>query len=188
VRQAIVPVLAVALLAGASVSLPSVAAADDEVIEEADVVDVTPEQATPPLADKVSRMHPALVHMPIAWIFLLLFIDGATFFSRRQWAGAGVWILGLSVASCIPALVTGFLREDYMPKTAGAMIDRHSTFALATSAVLAVALVVRLLRRNRLEGGWKWAYLGLVIVAAVLVGMTGRPGGQIVFGPHFAPI
>lgn len=171
------------------------AQADDDIEEVDDVVEVkvAPVAASTGVAglpDLIGRLHPAVVHFPIAWLVLLFLFDLGAFVLRKESCErCGVVVLAVAVASCLPALASGFLREDRMGATPemDALIDVHKLLMLAVTGVAALALVLRLARRNRLAGGWKAVYLALVAVAAALVGAGGHWGGKIVYGKDFLP-
>ena len=48
-------------------------------------------------------------------------------------------------------------------------------------------LIIRLARRNKLEGALRWIYLLLLIIASVVVGFGGHLGGQLVYGEQHLP-
>src|SRR5512143_3880246 len=85
----------------------SAAAAGAEDIPEA--TEVTPLQPGPEkpvrppgLRQMVGRVHPLLVHFPIAWMLLLVLVDGVTFFLHRPgWSRAGLLILLAAVVSMV---------------------------------------------------------------------------------------
>jgi uncharacterized membrane protein len=188
----------IVLLAVGSIALaqtpPAPAAADD--IEEVD--DVVEVKAAPAVAtagpagvsDLLGRLHPAVVHFPIAWLLLLLLLDLGAFVLRRDACErCGVVVLAVAVASCLPALASGLLREDHVGSAPGMadLVGVHEGLMFAVTGVAALALALRLARRNRLAGGWKAAYLALVAAAAVLVGVGGHWGGKLVYGKDFLP-
>ncbi len=134
----------------------------------------------------LGRFHPALVHVPIAWLLLVVLLDVLTFSLRRD--GFGRWglytLIGTTVA-LLPACLTGLLRAGPVAAAspaAASLVAVHRGVMLGTIALTAVALAVRLGRRNRLEGAWKAAYLALIGTAFALVMIGAHLGGRIVFG------
>jgi hypothetical protein len=61
----------------------------------------------------------------------------------------------------------------------------HRNWMLATAALVVIAAGLRLGRRNRLPGPWRWAYLGLIAAACGTLIWGGHLGGQLVYGQDF---
>ncbi|HET6347369.1 MAG TPA: DUF2231 domain-containing protein [Myxococcota bacterium] len=140
--------------------------------------------------EMVGHLHPAVVHMPIGWLVLLLLLDLAAFLlNRPELLPVGPWV-GLGVVlSFIPAAITGLLRFDGLPQdpeaAAPALLHRNVMYGCLVLCI--VALVVRVMNRNELEGRNKWIYLGLVASACLTVTIGGHLGGQLVYGNDFLP-
>ncbi len=134
----------------------------------------------------LARLHPVIVHFPLAGIplamlaFLVWTVTGRDAFAKAD----AVPLLTASVAAAA-AVVTGNMAYDAMQfgEALHRIAERHEWSATA-SMVLAIALsVLRIWRWNRLTGPWRWAYgLGL-LAACALLAITGFWGGSLVFGP-----
>jgi uncharacterized membrane protein len=138
----------------------------------------------------VGRLHPALVHLPIAWLVLLVLVELGSLIRRRQeWERTGLWLLLLAVASAIPAIATGLLRAEEMlaeaPEAAGLAL-RHRNLMFGAAGAAAVALALRLARRPP-RGAWRALYLAIVLAAAGLVGYGAHLGAKMVFGVDYLP-
>lgn len=163
---------------------------DPEVIEDADVAEVRqPAAAQKGIADLFGRFHPPLVHLPIAWLLLMLIIDGGTFVLGRPWERAGYYVLMLAAASCVPAVMTGLLREECVKGSPEfkAIVPVHKWLAVTTMSLTLLALIIRVSKKNKLEKASKYAYLSIIFAAGLLVGIVGHKGGQLVFGKDFLP-
>jgi uncharacterized membrane protein len=176
-----------------------------EVIEVIEEVDVVPAGEGGPgaaaggggageqrmsLAEVAARMHPALVHLPIAWLLLLLLLDLlGVGLGREPFRAVGPWVGVLTALSFLPAAVTGLLRQNYPPydRIADPLLLTHRNLMLTVAGVTLAAVGLRLARRNRLGGAWRWAYLALVAGAAALVTIAGHLGGKLVFGENYLP-
>jgi len=173
---------------------PPAAAVDDDEVEEA-----TPTVTAAPAAparlgalELVGRVHPLLVHFPIAWLILLAMIDAVALLLRRPgWDRVGWPLLALTVASFVAAAVTGLIRGGHVLAGASAELSArvllHRNSALATAGVVLLALALRTWRRNRLAGAARLVYLVLLAAALGLVGLTGHLGGELSLGEGYLP-
>ena len=138
-----------------------------------------------------ARLHPAIVHFPLAGFplafiaFLIYRLAGWDHFASADVVPG----LGATLSAGL-AVISGNLAESSMSFSASMrqIADRHQ-FAGTTLLVLGILLsLLRLWRRNRLKGAWAWVY-GIGLVLSCLVSMaTGYLGGSLVFGPdHLRP-
>jgi len=80
-----------------------------EEIQDVAAVEVTP-AAQPGLMQLVGRIHPAVIHFPIAWLTLLLLIETVALFTgKAEWSKFGLYVLILTLLSFIPAVTTGWI-------------------------------------------------------------------------------
>ncbi len=169
---------------------PSHKAADPGQIE--DVQEVTPvETAAPPSgAGLLGRMHPALVHFPIGWVFLLLIVETAALITRRdELAKPGFLLLVLACLSFIPAATTGFLRASSIgndPEFRALMVP-HRNMNIAAAVLCLAALVLRIWGKKRSGAPARWPYLLLLAGACALLLVAGHLGGKMVFGANYLP-
>lgn len=194
-RLAIFVVLAGVAATSALALAPVPAAAEPTPAPEqiSDVQIVTPstgEGKPTDLGDLVGRFHPALVHFPIAWLVGLAIIDFFGLVRRREeWQRAGIFVLAGTVLSLLPTAATGLLRAAHMPTDAAthALLVTHRTLNFAVAGLVLAAFALRLWRRNSLQGGWRIAYLGLVVAACGVVLLAADFGGRMVYGPDYLP-
>jgi uncharacterized membrane protein len=174
---------------------PTRAAADPTPVLEqiGDVQTVTPgegEGKPTGFSDLVGRLHPALVHFPIAWLVGLAFIDFVGLvLGRETWQRPGLFVLAGTVLSLLPTAATGLMRAVHMPSDAAvhALLVTHRTLNFAVTGLVVAALSLRLLRQNRLRRWSRIAYLGLVFAATGLVLVAADFGGRMVYGPDYLP-
>jgi len=196
---------AVALAAAAVADEPAEELEEIEEVETIEEVDVVPAggggagtaaggegagEKRLGFAETAARMHPALVHLPIGWLLLLLLVDlVGVGLAREPFRAVGPWIGVLTVLAFVPAAATGLLRQSFPPydRVADPLLVTHRTLMLAVAGVTLVAVALRLLRRNRLTGAWKWAYLVLLAGAAATITIAGHLGGKLVFGENYLP-
>jgi len=161
----------------------------DEVqeLQEVAAVDASSSPSVPTL---LGRMHPALVHFPIGWVFLLLIVEALEVWSGREdLSRAGLLILALACLSFVPAAITGFLRAASMPddSESRALLLLHRNINIAAGIVCLGALALRLGRLSNGSRTVRWTYLSFVAASAVLLLIAGHLGGKMVFGSDYLP-
>lgn len=134
----------------------------------------------------LGRLHPVIVHFPVAGIPLALlgFLIG-TLTGRDTFARSDVVPLTLAAAAAVAAVITGNIARASMQftSTMHGIVERHE-FAGTTLMILILGLTaLRLWRWQRLAGAWRWIYCAGLLAASLLVGVTGYLGGSLVFGP-----
>jgi uncharacterized membrane protein len=178
--------------AGAAVAASRMAPAPEQVEELGEVSVVTTSAEGKPTSswDLLGRLHPALVHFPIGWLMLLLVVDVVGLCLRRvDWQKWGYFALIGTALSLVPTAVTGFLRAAFVTgdPSFGRALVIHRTLNLVVAGVVLIALVLRLWRRNHLEGTARVAYLALVFLATGLVLIAADFGGRMVYGANYLP-
>ena len=178
----------VAVAAQAPAAGPSASDTVEEIAQVEVVQAPNPEGKPAGFGDLLGRMHPALVHFPLAWLFGLLVIDVVGLgLGRSEWQRWGYFALVGTALAFLPAAVTGLVREDYMPSDpeVARALTIHRFLNFTVLGLVLAALAFRRFRRNDLQGWNRHAYLALVIVATGLVLVAADFGGKMVYGPHF---
>jgi uncharacterized membrane protein len=141
-------------------------------------------------ADLVGRLHPAIVHFPLAWLVGLALVDVvALVLGRTAWVACGLPILGATVLGLLAAAGTGLLRASFMMMDPGdhAIMVKHRTLNFVVAGLCLLALALRWQRRNDLRTPWRITYLFLIFAATILVLVSGGLGGRLVYGPDYLP-
>lgn len=141
-------------------------------------------------ADVLGRLHPAIVHFPLAWLVGLALVDFvALILGRTSWSGFGLPILGVTVLGLLAAAATGLLRAHYMFMDAGdhAVMLKHRNLNFVVAGLCVLALGLRWLRRHQFLRPWRITYLVLIFAATALVLVSGSLGGRLVYGPDYLP-
>lgn len=141
----------------------------------------------PPL---LARVHPVLVHFPVAGIPLALLGLVVAIVSRKPaFAAADVPPLLLAALAAVAAVITGNIAHDTMRFSSSLheYVQWHQYAGTTVMILVLVLSVMRVWRWNRLTGRWLWVYGSGLLLASLLVGLTGYLGGSLVFGPdHLA--
>lgn len=132
-------------------------------------------------------LHPLIVLFPIAFLVGAFGTDlGYWLTTDPFWARASVWMLGVGLASGIPAVITGlsdFLRIDRVRKrTAG---WAHLILNIVALGLAAVNYFLRL--GNSTEAIWPIGITLSLIVATVL-GLSGWYGAELIYRHKVAVI
>jgi mono/diheme cytochrome c family protein len=126
----------------------------------------------------LGRFHPTVVHLPIGLILLVPLLELAGRY-RPALLEAAMFILSLSVLSCLLALTLGYLLA-YGSGDAGAGVARHMWGAIAlTMGILACALL------RTASGGLRGFYPYLLACVLVLLAWTAHQGGSLTHGNKY---
>jgi mono/diheme cytochrome c family protein len=126
----------------------------------------------------LGRFHPTVVHLPIGLILLVPLLELAGKY-RPALLEAAMFILSLSVLSCLLALTLGYLLA-YGSGDAGAGVARHMWGAIAlTIGVLGCALL------RSASGGLRDFYPYLLVCVLALLAWTAHQGGSLTHGNKY---
>ena len=126
----------------------------------------------------LGRFHPTVVHLPIGLLLLVPLLELAGRY-RPALLEAAMFILSLSVLSCLLALVLGYLLA-YGSGDAGAGVARHMWGAIAlTIGALGCALL------RSASGGLRSFYPYLLASVLVLLAWTAHQGGSLTHGNKY---
>jgi len=130
----------------------------------------------------MGRLHPLLVHFPIALILLAPVAEMfASVTAARQWHVVSVASLRVGAVSAVAAATAGWLMAG-MPG-ASATLEWHRWFGTVTAAVAVVAVLMTAAGERSTAARWiDWIAL---LAAAVCVAATGHLGGMLVWGADF---
>lgn len=132
-------------------------------------------------------LHPLIVTFPIAFLTGVLGTDLGYWLTQDPfWARASVWLLGAGLLSGLVAAVTGmsdFLRIDRVRKHSAGWIH-----AVGNAASLFLTLVNWLLRLGDPTGAVLPLGIILSTVVAVLLGVTGWFGAELIYRHKVAVI
>jgi uncharacterized membrane protein len=140
--------------------------------------------------DAVGRLHPFLVHFPVALVLFAALAEILAVVRRdaRMSDAARFMITGAAWVA-VPAAIAGFARADAIsipPALAGAFaVHRIAGIATPVLAFLAAGLAAGVRRSGQI---WElFLYRAVLMLAAVCAALAGHFGGEIVFGAGFFP-
>lgn len=134
----------------------------------------------------LGRLHPVLVHFPLAGVPLALlgFLVWVVA-SRDAFAKADVPPLLASALFSIAAVITGNIAHDAIrySRSMHEIVEQHEFVSTSVMILILVLTLLRIWRWNRLDGRWRWIYGGGLCLATAMLMITGYLGGSLVFGP-----
>ena len=146
------------------------------------------EQASFGAARFIGRLHPLLVHFPIALLVCAFAAGlGARLAPARTWlAGMARGCLWVGALAAPLAAACGWLNARFEGYAAGT-VETHRWLGVSTAAVALLALLALefSLRRRTASGPWRMLALLLLAAAAILVGLAGHTGGLLAYGADY---
>jgi len=164
---------------------------DVEVVDSVDAVSANEGASETPftLAQIIGRNHPATVHLPIGLMLGVLLLEVlALLFTRLPLGKSGLVLSIATLTSFIPAALSGWLRsQEVYTGEAPKLFFEHRNLMIGAAVVFTASLVLRLVKRDALDGKLRFVYLGLVVLSVLLIALGGHHGGQLVYGEGFLP-
>ena len=134
----------------------------------------------------IGKLHPLVVHFPIAFIPLVLFMDLYTTCKKREPFASTRIILPLAALSALAAAGLGWvdaMHANY-PEELQTTLFRHRWSGVLTAVITGAAAVMQHLSQS----GGKCrdiTYGVLLALACVLVGVTGHLGATLIYGVDY---
>ncbi len=133
----------------------------------------------------LGRLHPALVHFPIALLLAAALAELLRMLGGAPWlASAARFCIQIGCAGALVAGATGWFSTEYGTQ-AGRDIGWHRWLACATIALSIVLLALSELAHRRAGAGPSKRYRLVLFATVVLVGVTGHFGGMLVHGSDY---
>jgi uncharacterized membrane protein len=134
-----------------------------------------------------ARMHPLLVHFPIALVAIALGFDFLFRKKEGECGDAAYWTLLLGAAGAVVASTAGWLHGAYEPHGSSTreLLDQHRWVGIAATVSAIVAAVAGFVYRTSARAGWLVPWRGGLVVAVLLVSIGGHLGGTLVYGEGF---
>jgi uncharacterized membrane protein len=139
----------------------------------------------------VGRLHPFVVHFPVALILAALLAEALCIAKREgRYTDAARFMVAVAAWAAVLSALTGLLRADGRVFEA----DKQGLFALHRLAGIAtpvLAFLASALAEGSRRTGQIWElylYRIALLLAAASAAAAGYYGGEIVFGPDFFPL
>ena len=133
----------------------------------------------------LGRLHPLVVHFPIALLLFAALFESFRIWRRRPEAGGAVSVcLVLGAVSAGVAAVFGWAKADTSEYggRSGEILQVHRWLGIAVVVASVAAVALALVLRKRKSRGLAGAYLAALLFCAAAVSAGGHYGGMLVFG------
>jgi uncharacterized membrane protein/mono/diheme cytochrome c family protein len=122
----------------------------------------------PPL---IGRLHPLVVHFPLACLLLALLAEALVLIRGQRWQPVTLFLVLIGTAGAIVAVITGgqLAQEETLA------IERHELLGWITTVGAATCSGLLLLAK-------RWPLRLALVLTAILAGLTGHLGGTLVYG------
>jgi len=132
----------------------------------------------------LGRLHPLIVHFPIALLMVAWVMDLLTIGGKRPGLRQGIyWMVGFGAISAVFAALFGwFLRtfDDY----SGELVQQHQNLGIITAALALLSYFILRHQVNRNNGNLRLFRFSLTATIAFLV-FTSHLGGSLTHGEDF---
>jgi uncharacterized membrane protein len=134
----------------------------------------------------IGRLHPLLVHFPIALILIAAVAElVATATRMPEWRAVAVANVRAGAVFAMVAAVAGWLLGSSRLVEASAGLEWHRWFGLAAAVAAVVAALTTGSVVHNPPARRMWVYRGAVFCAAGLVSVAGHLGAVLVWGADF---
>ncbi len=136
----------------------------------------------------LGRLHPMVVHFPIALLTVAAVIEAWHVLRRRPVPSeAGTYCLAFGVAGAVASVCLGTLNAAHQSMTgeAAAALERHQVMGWISTVAAMGALGAGQFVRRAGQMRTVAVYVGLLVVTGAVVGATGHLGGELVYGERY---
>jgi uncharacterized membrane protein len=135
-----------------------------------------------PLPPLLGRLHPVIVHTPIACLVLAALAELLVLLRGDRWKPATALLVAVGTIGACAAVASGILLEGEQQPN---LLERHELLGWLSlaGALIASGMLI--------AGRWvpmrRWPLFAVLLLTAGLVGLTGHIGGQMAWGPGWLP-
>lgn len=135
----------------------------------------------------LGRLHPLLVHFPIALLIVAAAVEFPRLFARRREPSSAARLcLAVGAITALAAAGAGWLNADFdHAESTGSTLFIHRWLGITAAAIALIALLLgRAAARPR---PFLVPYRLVLIISALLVTVVGHFGGMLTYGPDYIP-
>ena len=129
-------------------------------------------------------IHPALVHVTVAFLVIGGLVEAYGIRARRESAErfGGVLVV-LGTASLVPTIVAGYLAENSLTLSVagGEAVDNHERLGLVVLGVFVPLLLAKAWGRGRPPESWRGLYAALLLIGVAAAVGAATLGGIMVY-------
>jgi uncharacterized membrane protein len=132
----------------------------------------------------LGKFHPLVIHFPIAMLLAAALAEFIGLFSSSAfWKTSGRYSAILGALGAAVAAPLGWATAAFSSFPTMEWVEElHRWLGTSTAVLAIVAVICGELARRRQSAGLRKAYLVLLFLAAVVVGVTGHFGASLVYG------
>jgi uncharacterized membrane protein len=131
------------------------------------------------------RLHPILVHFPIAMVLAAAAFETARAALRRPTpARTSINMLAIGVSTAAAAIASGWLNADFERSRSDTTLELHRWIAIGGGCAALTALLLGITAGPR-RTGLTAAFRATLVVSAGAIGFAGHLGGSMVYGEGY---
>jgi len=133
------------------------------------------------LLEQLYPLHPKLVHFPIALFVSAMGIQMlGLFFKKDSWC-KGAWLMFVLAVLSLPIAIFSGILEASRLHLHHPVLNEHRMYAFWATGTAWIALPLLWLMRSKNVKFFQAIFLIILISLSVLIGLTAREGGEMVW-------
>ncbi len=134
----------------------------------------------------VGRLHPLVIHFPIALLAAAAIFETISALRRRGSSPAALGCLVMGAGGAVVAATAGWFNAAYEhAQSVSTTLTIHRWTGVVAAACAVLALLCAAIGAVGAKDAMRAGYRGLLIIAATLVGVAGHFGGNLTYGPDY---